>query len=358
MTSDIREFVTNCYREILIREPDIDGLKYYVEKIQNGEISLEQFPTIMRESKEYKDELENNEKNFEKRKNQQIEYHEKLQEVRYGDISVIYTGDLSGGGEFFGQDFIPIVKDLFGTVSRICDFGCGPGFIGFSLLAQGLCESLCLIDVNPKAVKICHETIKKNKLENKVSVYLSDGLSNIPSSEKWDLVVSNPPQFVNYDDWTPIETLRSIDPDWNIHKQFYANVEKFLNPDGYVLFQENAGGTMRSRVVELVLPKIHTKIITESNLEVVDCFWNWKFNSSDSTFKEFGRQYYYKKILKQVSDEPNTDGLLYFVLSKKNQKGTKKIPKLNDYKTKWKSEGKIPIENFSKEIEHLVNKNH
>jgi hypothetical protein len=48
MTSDIREFVTNCYREILIREPDIDGLKYYVEKIQNGEISLEQFPTIMR----------------------------------------------------------------------------------------------------------------------------------------------------------------------------------------------------------------------------------------------------------------------------------------------------------------------
>ena len=358
MTSDIKEFVTNCYREILIREPDIVGLKYWVEKIQNEKISLEQFPTIMRESKEYKDELENNEKNLEKRKNQQIEYREKLQEVRYGDISVIYTDDTRGGGETGGQDFIPIVKDIFGTVSRICEFACGPGFIGFSLLAQGLCESLCLIDVNPKAVKICHETIKKNKLENKVSVYLSDGLSNIPSSEKWDLVVSNPPQFVNYDDWTPIETLRSIDPNWNIHKQFYANVEKFLNPDGYVLFQENVGGNMMSRVVELVLPKIHTKIITESNLEVVDCFWDWKFNSSDSKFKEFGRQYYYKKILKQVSDEPNTDGLLYFVLSKKSQKGTKKISKLNDYKTKWKSEGKIPIENFCKEIEHLVNKNH
>ena len=38
MTSDIKEFVTNCYREILIREPD---LKYWVEKIQNGKISLE-----------------------------------------------------------------------------------------------------------------------------------------------------------------------------------------------------------------------------------------------------------------------------------------------------------------------------
>ena len=347
MTSDIREFVTNCYREILIREPDIDGLKYYVEKIQNGEISLEQFPTIMRESKEYKDELENNEKNLEKRKNQQIEYREKLQEVRYGDISVIYTGDLSGGGEFFGQDFIPIVKDLFGTVSRICEFGCGPGFIGFSLLAQGLCESLCLIDVNPKAVKICHETIKKNKLENKVSVYLSDGLSNIPSSEKWDLVVSNPPNLWNSETMTtPILTLRSVDPDWNIHKQFYANIEKFLKPDGSVLFIENTAGSM---------PRIHTKIITESNLEVVDCFWDWEFNSSDSTFKEFGRQYYYKKILKQIFDD---HALFYFVLSKKSQKETKKIPKLNDYKTKWKSEGKIPIENFSKEIEHLVNKNH
>ena len=164
------------------------------------------------------------------------------------------------------------------------------------------------------------------------------------------MVVSNPPNLWNSETMTtPILTLRSVDPDWNIHKQFYANIEKFLKPDGSVLFIENTAGSM---------PRIHTKIITESNLEVVDCFWDWKFNSSDSKFKEFGRQYYYKKILKQVSDEPNTDGLLYFVLSKKSQKGTKKISKLNDYKTKWKSEGKIPIENFSKEIEHLVNKNH
>ncbi len=354
MKSDIKEFVTNCYREILFREPDLNGLKYWVDKIQNEEISLEQFPTIMRETKEYKDELENNEKKIEERKNQQIKYREELHETHYGDISVIYTDELAGGGEIGGMDFIPIVKDIFGTVSRICEFGCGPGFIGFSLLAQGLCESLCLIDVNPKAVKICNETIKKNKLENKVSVYLSDGLSNIPSSEKWDLVVSNPPQFVNHDDWTPIETLRSVDPDWNIHKQFYANVEKFLKPDGSILFQENLGGNMRNRKVELTMPKIHTKIITESNLEVVDCFWDWKFNSSE----EFGHEYYYKKILEQISDDCDTDGLLYFVLSKKSQKGTKKISKLNDYKTKWKLEGKIPIENFSKEVEDLVNKNH
>ena len=85
----------------------------------------------------------------------------------------------------------PFVKKLIGKVSRICEFGSGPGFIGFSLLSNGLCDSLCLIDINPEAVKLCKKTIQENKLESKVSIYLSDGLSNIPSSEKWDLVVSN-----------------------------------------------------------------------------------------------------------------------------------------------------------------------
>ena len=36
----------------------------------------------------------------------------------------------------------------------------------------------------------------RNGLQDRVRVYLSDGLNGIPSSEKWDLVVSNPPHFL------------------------------------------------------------------------------------------------------------------------------------------------------------------
>ena len=38
-------------------------------------------------------------------------------------------------------------------------------FIGFSLLAHGICDKLTVADVNPEAVECCKKTVKENKLE-------------------------------------------------------------------------------------------------------------------------------------------------------------------------------------------------
>lgn len=56
-------------------------------------------------------------------------------------------------------------------------------------------ETLCLADVNPRAVRACRKTIRERGLENRVTVYESDNLDAIPADERWDLVVSNPPHF-------------------------------------------------------------------------------------------------------------------------------------------------------------------
>ena len=166
----------------------------------------------------------------------------KVSKVRYRGIDVSYLPRLDGGGRDFGQDFIPIVRERLGRVARACEFGCGPGFIGFSLLAHGLCDSLCLIDVNPEAVKIVKRTIKENHLEGRVSVYLSDGLKEIPESEKWDLVVSNPPHFGGTAaEWRG--DMRIFDPKWRIHRDFYRSVPRFLNRKGSVMFVENEMGS-------------------------------------------------------------------------------------------------------------------
>ncbi len=77
----------------------------------------------------------------------------------------------------------------------VCELCSGPGFIGFSLLAHGLRDSLVLTDINPAAVAAAQETVRRNRLEGRVSVYLSDGLDGVPADERWDLVVSNPPHF-------------------------------------------------------------------------------------------------------------------------------------------------------------------
>lgn len=171
--------------------------------------------------------------------------------VRYGEIKVYYFPELDGGGRSFGQDFIPVVKNLFGKVNNLCEFGCGPGFIGFSLLAHGLCKKLSLIDVNPTAIGTCRLTIKFNHLEKVANAFLSDGLSKIPKSQKWDLVVSNPPHF-NGSFYKRDDDLLVIDPNWQIHKSFYSSVGNNLTKYSCVLLVENAHGSSVSTFKKMI----------------------------------------------------------------------------------------------------------
>ena len=159
--------------------------------------------------------------------------------VTYGDISVSYLDELVGGGEKYGQDYLRYVSCQVGKVNRLFEWCSGPGFIGFSLLAHGLCDTLCLADVNEAAVDACREAVRRNRLEDRVDVYLSDGLQGIPRSESWDLVVGNPPHWGtdNALPWGP-EIIYN-DPQWVLHRDFYSSVGRFLKPDANVIIQEN-----------------------------------------------------------------------------------------------------------------------
>ncbi len=183
--------------------------------------------------------------------------------VKYRDIEVSWLPELDGGGRTFGLDYLPVVKEMFGKVGRAYEFCCGPAFIGFALLAEGLCDTLCLSDINPKAVDAVKDTIRRNGLEGRVSVYLSNSLNDVPASEKWDLVVSNPPHF-------EVETveeyegnIRLNDQHWGIHQSFYDQVAAHLTETGTILMQENYFGSETGSF---------TKMIDENGMEVIDTF--------------------------------------------------------------------------------------
>ncbi len=158
--------------------------------------------------------------------------------VRYGDLRVSYLPELDGGGRTFGQAFIGLVRERIGKVGHVFEFGAGPGFIGFSLLAHGLCDRLTLADINPAAVRACEATIRDNGLEDRVAVYEADVLDGIPSHERWDLVVSNPPHFDGSEE-SYRGAIRLVDPGFRIHRRFYADVSRHLAPGGAILFQES-----------------------------------------------------------------------------------------------------------------------
>lgn len=157
-----------------------------------------------------------------------------------GGITIRYKSELDGGGIEFGQDFIPFFRNRgMPKQQRIFEWCCGPAFIGFSLLGNGLCETLCLADINPAAVASCRETIQANNLENRATVYLSDNLAQIPSSEKWNIVVSNPPHFIDQ----YVGDIRAHDPEWNIHRRFFNSIAAHLADDGVIVLQENNRGS-------------------------------------------------------------------------------------------------------------------
>lgn len=149
--------------------------------------------------------------------------------------------DLDGGGSGFGQDYVRILSEIGATEYRsLFEFCSGPGYIGFSLLANGFCRHLTLADVNPVAIEAVKRTIELNRLANRVSVYLSNGFDQIPLTERWDLVVGNPPHFAV---WNGQSQLRCEDPEWGLHRRFYLNVKRYLSPGAMVLLQENALGS-------------------------------------------------------------------------------------------------------------------
>jgi methylase of polypeptide subunit release factors len=196
-----------------------------------------------------------------------------LKTVRYGDIVVRYFRHLDGGGRWFGQDFVPVVRSLFGKLNAICEFASGPGFIGFSLLAEGLCERLTLVDCNRQAIELCLRTAEYNGLTGRVSAYVSDCLKTVPDIEKWDLVVGNPPHFEGSREDYVSDSL-SIDPNWSIHRQFYRDVPRFLSSRASVLLLENLEGSS---------PNTWSDMIESSGLELVNCF-RYKKPPSDPAY--------------------------------------------------------------------------
>lgn len=182
--------------------------------------------------------------------------------LRYKEIKVYYLPEFDGGGTSFGQDYIEVVRKLFGKVSNLCEFCSGPGFIGFSLLAEGLCDHLCLIDINPEVLKCCRKTIKENSLESKVTIYESDVLTGVPKNEKWDLVLGNPPHFDGLRN-NSINDLISTDPKWKIHSEFYKKIKGYLKSDGNVLLVENLQGSGTNTF---------KKMIEEGSLKIVKDF--------------------------------------------------------------------------------------
>ncbi|CAN5318341.1 hypothetical protein BH10PSE14_BH10PSE14_28750 [soil metagenome] len=165
---------------------------------------------------------------------------------RYKDIDVYYSPDVDGDGRNQAPSFVAYIRQRFGTekrFGRVFEWCAGPAFIGFSLLAEGIAETLCVADVNPTAIDFVRRTVEAAGLSDRVSSYISDNMLDVPESEVFDLVVGNPPTFydinpLHHDYHWLAGDLRANDPGWKIHEAFYLQIGRHLRPGAPLLIQE------------------------------------------------------------------------------------------------------------------------
>jgi predicted RNA methylase len=154
----------------------------------------------------------------------------------YGGVEVYYKEYIEVGGATFGQNFIPFLRDRgMPKQQRAFEWCCGAGFIAFSMMGQGLCETVGMSDISAEAIQACRKTIEKNALGSRAVAYESDNLKDIPASEQWDLVLCNPPHHA--DEY--IGDRRGYDGEWQLRRDFYATVSPHLKTNGVIVVCEN-----------------------------------------------------------------------------------------------------------------------
>lgn len=152
---------------------------------------------------------------------------------------------LDGGGTEIYKEVGDLLRLWYpNKFLRTFEWCSGAGKIGYHLLETGITDSLCLADIHEPAVTAQIQYAENKNITHLVKSYVSDNLNNIPDDEKWDLVVANPPHFVTpIYAWPSLDTRFYVDQDWRLHRDFFANIKKFLLPGAKIFLWEACFGS-------------------------------------------------------------------------------------------------------------------
>ena len=94
-------------------------------------------------------------------------FSDRLRELDLGGIRVTYRRSLDGNGSLFAPPIVEFLRHRIASTrpgrpfAKAYEWCAGPAFIGFALLAAGICDELCLADVNPRVVECIERTVRR-----------------------------------------------------------------------------------------------------------------------------------------------------------------------------------------------------
>lgn len=130
---------------------------------------------------------------------------------------------------------------------KIIDIGTGSGCIAIAIAKKCTECEITAVDVSKEAILLAEENAQKNECTN-INYTVLDIISDIPS-ERYDLVISNPPYIPNDEinelepevkDYEPIQALTDGKDGLQFFKRFSEIIPHILNKQGSFLFEIEA----------------------------------------------------------------------------------------------------------------------
>ena len=95
---------------------------------------------------------------------------------------------------------------------RALDFGTGSGCIVIAIAKHCPEANFVAVDVSEAALKIARENATKNSVAEQIEFLHSNGFEKIPTTQQFDLIVSNPPYIASKEIETLQPEVREFDP--------------------------------------------------------------------------------------------------------------------------------------------------
>lgn len=155
-------------------------------------------------------------------------------------IEIEYDTFDDGGGSEQYVDFLEYLQSTGKKYKHCLEWCSGLGAIGYSLLDAGICETITFVDKYEPAIHKALKNAEKNNVKDKVQAYQSDAISKLPKHLKFDLIVANPPHQLNAVYSNEYLQRIMVDKNWEIHKEFFANISSYLQPNCDIILSETA----------------------------------------------------------------------------------------------------------------------
>lgn len=152
--------------------------------------------------------------------------------------------------EVLVETAIEYSKKFKGGKINILDMGTGSGCIAVSLAKYIDNCKVTAVDISKKVLKTAYLNAVSNKVENRVKIKKSNLFSNLNSSEKNDIIVSNPPYIPSHEIKTLQKEIKNYEPEialdggtdgLDCYKDLIEQSPEFLNEEGVLILEAGIG---------------------------------------------------------------------------------------------------------------------